>query len=334
MSGNVLNVPQRVNADDLLFAAVRARYLAAPEDVAFGLRHAAGHPERLDGVTPYQVLAEAGELLTAAGLHKQAVNVLREAVAAAPASHDPAARISLAAALARARGAREVEGLAAGGPGARGPAVQGSAARAADEARRYAQARRWAESAIQHSPHSVLGYRLAKMAHERTQQTGGAPGSSARPGSGMPGPQPRAPGPGRPVPPPFPARAGDAVLWWPDRQYQRLMRQLPELAPALGWPWPQHLATTENALRSISASGHAGAWLMPADFGQFAGYLKQAGTDPRALETLWGYAAHAVASGTPAPWPPRPRRPCWCGSERRYSDCCGTAVPGWSGDAG
>jgi SEC-C motif len=283
--GNVLNVPQRVNADDLLFASVRARYLDPPQDVASDLQHAADHPERLDGVTPYQALAEAGELLTVAGHHEQAVSVLRRAVAAAQQSHDSAARIALAAALARAGGSDDTRAPASG---------------------------------------PIASHRLARLAQQRRRETflGQAPH-----GSGHPRGQRsfRQAGPGGPGPHLFPARAGDAVLWWPDTQYQRLMRQLPELAPALGWPWPQHIANTEKVLRLIGAAGRGTAWLIAAEFTGFVGYLKQAPTDPRAAETLRGYAAHAVVTGTPVPWPPRSRKPCWCGSDRRYKDCCGAS---------
>lgn len=329
----VLIVPQRVNADDVLFAPVRARYLDSPEDVASDLQHAADYPERLDGVTPYQALAEAGELLTVAGLHDEAVNVLRRAVAAARGSHDSAARISLAAALARARGTEEAEGPfrdtapGQGPPGSIGARLE--AARAFRQDGQREQARRWAGAPAEHAPHSALGHRLAKLAHERMRETSEATHGQARAGtwqgSGPPGGQvpSHRPGAGGAGPYLFPARAGDAVLWWPEAQYQRLMRQLPELAPALGWPWAQHLTNTENVLRSIGGAGQGTGWLMPADFGQFAGYLKQTATDPRAAEALRGYAAHAVVTGTPTPWPPRSRKPCWCGSDRRYQDCCG-----------
>jgi hypothetical protein len=341
-------MPQRVNADDLLFASVRARYLDSPQAVASDLQHAAEHPERLDGVTPYQALAEAGELLTVAGHHAEAVRVLRRAVAAAQESQDSGVRISLAAALARAGGAAEPEGPltdAQQGPVSDAGAAQApdvgfgarlEAALATENGDQLAQARRRrAEAATEHAPRSALRHRLAQLALERKREMDQTAREQARAGPGAahpaatdgrtPFPWPGGVAPGSHF---FPARAGDAVLWWPEVHYQRLMRQLPELAPALCWPWPQHITNTENALRSIAATGQGTGWLMPADFGQFVGYLKQTSADPRAAEVLRGYAAHAVVTGTPTPWPPRPRNPCWCGSDRRYKDCCRVAAPG------
>jgi hypothetical protein len=351
MSGNVLIMPRRVNADDLLFASVRARYFESPQEVASDLQHAAEHPERLDGVTPYQALAEAGELLTVAGRHAEAVRVLRRAVAAAQESHDTGIRISLASALARAGGTVAPEDPAPGapasplpgappgsapGPGAdQGPDVgfgtRLTAALAAENGDQLAQARRRAGAAIEHAPRSALRHRLAQLALERERELDQAAREQVRAGPGHGAARPATTGGRAPFSWPggvapgshfFPAQAGDAVLWWPDPHYQRLMRQLPELAPALGWPWPQHVANAENTLRSIAATGRGTGWLMPADFGQFVGYLKQTSADPRAAEVLRGYAAHAVVAGTPTPWPPRPRNPCWCGSDRRYRDCC------------
>ncbi len=131
-------------------------------------------------------------------------------------------------------------------------------------------------------------------------------------------------------PPALEAAADGPVLWWPQSEYLRLARQLPDLAGRIGPGWAGHTARTEAGLRARASYAPGRIALVAADFGQFATYLRKGSVDPRDAGVLTGYAAVAAANGAPAAWPPRSFRACWCGSGRRYRNCCavtGAAIP-------
>jgi hypothetical protein len=115
---------------------------------------------------------------------------------------------------------------------------------------------------------------------------------------------------------------GGPVLWWPQSEYLRLARQLPALAASIGPGWTAHLARTEALLRERASSAPGPAGLVAADFGHFATYLRKNSVDPREPDVLSAYTPAAATAAAVLAWPPRPRKPCWCGSRRRYRDCC------------
>lgn len=404
-----------LNADDLMFASVRARYLESPGTIAARLREAARQPGGLEGVTPAQALVAAGRLLTDAGELSEAVTILRTAAdLAPPAGDDHGARIALAIALALSGDSQPTEVLFRGGLSGKarlgfGQRVQ--AALALANAGQEAEAVRWADAALEHATKKRMGRQAEDVARKlrgavhthatraaarRTRPAApgadgaeppaddpgddGGPGGSdalerAEPGGdagradvadtpGAPGAGPgqdAAAGPAddaaddamtRPAddlvddaaagpaddaaagtvadPPALAAAADGPVLWWPQSEYLRLARQLPDLAGRIGPGWVGHTARAEAGLRARASYAPGRIALVAADFGQFATYLRKGSVDPRDPGVLTGYAAVAAANGTPAAWPPRPFRACWCGSGRRYKKCCavtGAAIP-------
>ncbi|HEY1641462.1 MAG TPA: SEC-C metal-binding domain-containing protein [Streptosporangiaceae bacterium] len=478
----------RLNADDLMFASVRARYLESPGTVAARLREAARRPGGLDGVTPAQALVTAGRLLTDADELDEAVTILRTAAdLAPPAGDDHGARIALAIALALSGDSQPAEVLFRGGLSNKaglgfGQRVQAALALAA--AGQEAEAVRWADAALEHATKKRMGRQAEAVARKlqgavRTHATGAAarrarPAGSAGPrgydpddgtgedsgaggsntferderdggaferddldgnilGDGDPDsdtrgtgdPEGNAAGPDDPdsdtpgpddldsdtagadnpaddtagadnpadtpepadfagdtlqpgdsdgnaaepddpdgdtseradfagVPSTLPApdagagpaddiaddlaadpaggtvsapivlaaAADGTVLWWPQSEYLRLARQLPGLAASIGPGWAGHTARTEAGLRARARSAPGRIALIAADFGQFATYLRKGSVDPRDPDVLPGYAVVAAANGTPTAWPPWPLRACWCGSGRRYRNCC------------
>jgi hypothetical protein len=138
--------------------------------------------------------------------------------------------------------------------------------------------------------------------------------------------------------PPWPAGFQGRLVWWPEPEYDRLTRQLAEMATVLGDPWRGHTARVEGVMSGRAgpaggADATAGAGqaadravrpksLVAADFGQFAQFLEWSRADPVDPATMTAFGALASKLPGPVRWPPRDRAPCWCGSGLRYRDCC------------
>jgi uncharacterized protein YecA (UPF0149 family) len=63
--------------------------------------------------------------------------------------------------------------------------------------------------------------------------------------------------------------------------------------------------------------------IAPIVVDDFVAWCGEHGEDPE--DARAAYAAHSVANGEAIPWPPGRNEPCWCGSQRKYKKCCGTA---------
>lgn len=132
----------------------------------------------------------------------------------------------------------------------------------------------------------------------------------------------------------LPAETG-LTLWWPQREYVRLERQLPELTAIIGSPWRRHVTSVEASLRNQALRGHREQRLLPAEFDGFIAYLTAADVDLRTTAALDRFAAPGRETGDwlvprwvpdatdTMAWPPRPKDRCWCGSGDRYKNCCG-----------
>jgi SEC-C motif len=122
--------------------------------------------------------------------------------------------------------------------------------------------------------------------------------------------------------PAWPAALGGRLLFWPEAEYARLMRQLPEVASVLRSPWPGHTALVQATMRAQADQGAGGLALVAAEASGFAQFTGQFDVDPVAAPTMTAFTAAATEKSAPVPWPPKRRAPCWCGSGRRYQDCC------------
>jgi hypothetical protein len=132
--------------------------------------------------------------------------------------------------------------------------------------------------------------------------------------------------------PPWPAGLQGRLVWWPEPEYVRLTRQLPEMATLLGGPWRGHTARVQAAMSARAplaegadrpADGAARPHsLVAADFSQFAQFLEWSRADPLAPSAMTAFGALGRDLPAPVKWPPKDRAPCWCGSGNRYRDCC------------
>jgi len=353
-------MPYPWTGDDLLFALVRAAHLEPPRSVADGLLSAADRPDDgLAGVSSLQARIRAAQVLIAAGSSDDAIAVARDAVRAAGPDTDGSARLRAAGVLAEAGAADEAAALAISvareHPGggylylaslslwmaADGHVPQ--ATRLADEAvadasrmrgsdgkfhynasireldRRAGQLKAEAVTTTEKSREKVLdfvrratadGTDLIEAATRRRRE---ALREAAADIAGQR---------------PWPSLVDDRLLWWPGTEYDRLVRQVPDLTGILGGTWREHTARVESFMSAaVPADGTARLLLAHADFAKFTAYLEEAGADPRLSTVQTAFTRHAGAGyHYPARWPPGRRYPCWCGSHRKYPRCCGSQL--------
>ncbi len=334
-----------VTADDLLFTWARARWLATPHAVAARLLDAAGHPGRLDGVSAMQVRVRAADVLRESGHPEQSVPILRGTIADSDPGADSGARRSLAMALAEDGDPAEAEAVAIEDAEADPPGVNTRifVARGLIRSGEHERARRMADDAVSAARAcdkrgilKTLEIDLAttgrEKVYEQARQAAGE-GGLADPGDGILSRPERTYGE-----PPWPAVIDGRLLWWPEAEYRRVIRQVPALAAILGSSWPAHTTSVEAALRSATRVSPGRVWLAAADFSEFARFVTDQTADPRAAATMTAYtrlacspaidrrfagASMASALRKLARWPPRRRQPCWCGSEGWYGECHG-----------
>ncbi len=340
-------MPDVIDDDALAFARMRARILS-PRQVADDLLAAADDPDRLDGVTPTMARMCAADVLTAAAGEKstrEAITILRAAVQGAAPGETEMARTALACAIAESGDPAEAEELAAaflrGSPDS-GPdfipllglaammtvtgfldlparwldeAIEAMATTEAGPGRVGSPGPEHIREMLEHGRARVLEIR------RRVEADGVDPGSPAAVRAHRSRRIPLAEGIG--THPGWPSGLGGRLLWWPEAEYRRLVRQLPEMATVLRSPWREHTAQVQAAMRAQADQGTSGLTLVAADARRFAQFVEQFDADPTAPPTMTAYTADAAEKSAVVPWPPRRRAPCWCGSGRRYHECCG-----------
>lgn len=338
-----------VTVDDLNFAWARARWLDTPGEVAARLLDAADDPDRLDGVSAVGVRVRAADVLRESGYLEESDRILRNAVADSAPGMDGGARRSLARGLAEWGDPAEAESLAVEDAEAKPPGVRTRilVARGLVRGGWYESAQRMADDAVsaattcdKRGVFKTLEIERATTGREQVCQEvrqATQEGSLADLGHGFLSRPERLSGE-----PPWPAVTGGRLVWWPEAEYRRLIRQIPELAAILGSTWPAHTGRVEAALRSATQVSPRRIWLAAADVGEFARFVTEQTADPRAAATMTAYlpltfrqsgdrrlggASVASAVRRPARWPPRRRQLCWCGSGRPYNECHGADGP-------
>jgi len=338
--------------DDLRFALVRAAHLEPPQEVAGDLLAAADQPAaRLTEVTAFQARLRAAQVLLEADERDEGMAVVRRALRDVGPDPDPRMQVAAAAVFAEAGDAAEAEflvvsafqvhpdvhgllgsllqvALALAGLGQSEPAlrivdetIKGTSAppkrRGHGELNariiRIAELARHEVLALQQEARAA-GIDLAdrKAARDRRDRMRADLTEQAS------------------CQPPWPTLAGSCLVWWPSAEYDRVVRQVPELREVLGSPWRGHTVRVEQAMTNASAAGRVPAGggaaqlsLSAGDYEKFVQYLERTGADPRLAAVMTAFTEHAGAGYEHAVrWPPGRRGPCWCGSKHRYHRCC------------
>ncbi|GAA0980061.1 hypothetical protein GCM10009555_045910 [Acrocarpospora macrocephala] len=110
------------------------------------------------------------------------------------------------------------------------------------------------------------------------------------------------------------------VLHWPQADFGRLLTRWPGLAERIGADWDEHRTRTEKASAAFTARGIP-AVLCHADYASFTAFAPDIVDEPP-KETLDGYINQLHRQGATTRWPPERNARCWCGSGRKYKQCC------------
>ncbi len=121
-----------------------------------------------------------------------------------------------------------------------------------------------------------------------------------------------------------------ALAWFPADQYLAALRRWPELtAEGTAKDAVDHAAyngALERTLRDYAEAGLTRLAIAPIRIPDYLAWCTDRGTDPATPTTRANYAADLARQGGAVGWPPARNQPCWCGSGRKYKQCCGRAA--------
>ncbi|MQA61796.1 MAG: hypothetical protein GEU86_09930 [Actinophytocola sp.] len=110
-------------------------------------------------------------------------------------------------------------------------------------------------------------------------------------------------------------------VYWPRTEHAKLLTLWPQLADQVGATWDEHRQRIERHCAVVERTGHAVNQL-PGTVEDLATFLAQRGiTDPSA-DDLLAYPDLRTATVSMTPWPPTRTEACWCGTGRKYKQCC------------
>jgi tetratricopeptide (TPR) repeat protein len=310
-----------LTADDVAFALVRARYAGGADRVLPSLLQAAEGVAGVEGVTRAQVLSAAAEVLDDAGRRAEAAEMFRRGAAAADNYGDYVdLRFGLADCLVAAGAFDQADEILNDVVASRisgdfaFPGRIVAAAAAFAEAGEAGRALEWLDVAMDLAGPDVPGHVLEQRRRVRAVlglDEDEADREAARRSEALDQQRPsvRLREAGRPL-----------VVWWPQPEYDRLTRQLPDLAARLGQSWDEHRCRIEFELRGSQNPGFRpvlcratadmlAVWLLSA-----TRLLGADGTD----DDLASFVADIGAYSEP----PEPSQRCWCESGKRYKSCC------------
>jgi hypothetical protein len=93
-----------------------------------------------------------------------------------------------------------------------------------------------------------------------------------------------------------------------------------------GWDVANHreyCRAVDRHLRELDVPADSHVLLAPIEVKYFVKWCSRHDADPAAPDSRAGYAKEVATRGRVQPWPPAPDRPCWCGRDNTYENCCG-----------
>lgn len=110
-------------------------------------------------------------------------------------------------------------------------------------------------------------------------------------------------------------------VFWRQAEHARLLARWPQLADHVGATWDEHRRRIERHCAMVERAGHAVNQL-PGNVEDLATFLAERGiTDPSA-DDLLAYPDLRTATAAMTQWPPARTSACWCGTVRKYKQCC------------
>jgi tetratricopeptide (TPR) repeat protein len=116
-----------------------------------------------------------------------------------------------------------------------------------------------------------------------------------------------------------------ALAWFPSGEYERAVGRWPDLAES--WaevPHGEYCHRFDGHIKWLRSQGVDVRAVAPIAVDDYTAWCEERGDAPEHARAA--YAAQVFAAGDAIPWPPARNQSCWCGSQRKYKRCCGTAA--------
>jgi len=110
------------------------------------------------------------------------------------------------------------------------------------------------------------------------------------------------------------------TVFWPQAEHGKLIARWPDLVAQVGATWDEHRRQTERHCALVQRAGHT-VKQTAGDVSDLTAFLQDRRvTEPSSQDLL----AYPDLRTHPAmvSWPPARTAPCWCGSARKYKQCC------------
>jgi hypothetical protein len=113
-----------------------------------------------------------------------------------------------------------------------------------------------------------------------------------------------------------------AIGWFPQEEWPRAIERWPDLTDEMPVDFRAYCEAIEARTKRLARhlTGHRLA-MTPLSVDLLEAEVSEEEAD--AAQTRAHVAARQVQQGLATAWPPSRNDPCWCGSGRKYKQCCG-----------
>jgi hypothetical protein len=109
-------------------------------------------------------------------------------------------------------------------------------------------------------------------------------------------------------------------VFWPEAEHEKLIARWPHLAGEVGATWDEHRRQVERHCALVVQSGHS-VRQFSGDVAGLEAFLQVRRVRKPSGEDLLAYPDMRTQPAL-IHWPPARTAPCWCGSGRKYKQCC------------
>jgi uncharacterized protein YecA (UPF0149 family) len=110
-------------------------------------------------------------------------------------------------------------------------------------------------------------------------------------------------------------------VYWPEDEFRALIARWPHLSAHVGATWDEHRQRVERHCALVEQAGMRVKQL-PGDVHGFEAFLAARRARKPGEDDLDAYPDLRTVTIAMTPWPPARSEPCWCGSGRKYKQCC------------
>ncbi|MGH3621313.1 MAG: SEC-C domain-containing protein [Sciscionella sp.] len=109
-------------------------------------------------------------------------------------------------------------------------------------------------------------------------------------------------------------------VFWPRAEHEKLIAKWPHLAAEVGATWNEHRQRIERHCALVERAGHT-VNQVSGDVVGLEAFVKDSGVSTPSAQDLQAYP-DLRTQPVMVRWPPARTAVCWCGSGRKYKQCC------------